>query len=85
MAATKKKQKKKQKKKAGHSPEGLSRVWRALLAGLAKGFERHVPTAVGIVARGVPICAMLAFNRLVLELDWPTSFLFAALVQSFRG
>jgi hypothetical protein len=48
-----------------------SKVRDAAEIGLARGLERHLPGAVGLVAKGVPLCAIAAFLVLVLGVGIP--------------
>lgn len=46
---------------------------RAARSGLSVGLRRHLPGAVGLVAKGVPLCALGAFAHLVLGVGIPGS------------
>jgi hypothetical protein len=39
--------------------------------GLASGLRDHLPGAVGLVVKGIPLCALAAFAHLVLEIGIP--------------
>lgn len=58
---------------------GRGKVSKAIRDGLAVGFRRHLPGAVGLVTKGLPLCAFLAFAHFVLDVEWPPSLLLGAL------
>lgn len=61
--------------------DGLASGIEAGLAdGLAHGLRRHVPGAVAILAKGIPLCAFSAFLHLVLGVDLP-----AIAIAAFLG
>lgn len=44
-------------------------VRRAAREGLAIGLHRHLPGAVGLVTKGIPLCGLAAFAHLVLGIE----------------
>lgn len=60
-------------------------VGRAVRQGLVVGLREHLPGAVGIVAKGTPLCAVAAFAHLVLGATVPASAVSAALASVGLG
>jgi hypothetical protein len=60
-------------------------VWRAAREGLAHGLREHLPGAVGIVTKGVPLCAVGTFAHLVLGASVSGGAISAALAGTGVG
>jgi hypothetical protein len=62
---------------ANHRPDNSDdgRVGQAFLEALAEAIRLHLPGAVGLVLKGVPLCALMAFTHFVIGTDWFTSAL----------
>jgi hypothetical protein len=58
---------------ANHRPAGDDDVRRAAREGIADGLREHLPGAVGILAKGTPLCALGAYTHLVLGISAPGS------------
>lgn len=56
-----------------------SEVRRAFRDGVSVGLRDHVPGAVGILAKGIPICLLAAFAHFVLGVSVPGTLLGAGL------
>lgn len=60
-------------------------VRRAAREGLAHGLREHLPGAVGIVTKGIPLCAVGAFAHLALGMSMSGSAISAALTGAGVG
>jgi hypothetical protein len=54
-------------------------VKQATREGLVRGLREHLPGAVGIVMKGIPMCAVGAFAHFVLGMSMSGSVISAAL------
>jgi hypothetical protein len=52
---------------------GDDRLKQAAREGLAEGLRLHLPGAVGIVTKGIPLCAAISFAHFVLGMGLPGS------------
>lgn len=64
---------------ADRGPADDDDVRRAAREGLARGLREHLPGAVGIVTKGIPLCAVGAFAHLILGMSMSGSAISAAL------
>jgi hypothetical protein len=57
---------------------GNGEVGLAIHEGLAEGLRRHLPGAVGLIVKGLPLCAFLAFSHFALGVDLLPATLYGA-------
>jgi hypothetical protein len=60
-------------------------VWRAANDGVAQGLREHLPGAVGVVTKGISLCAVGAFAHLALGMSTSGSAIPPALAGAVVG